>query len=741
MKKFHVSLMATCVAMSGFTAQAEAPNWDHPGHWQLFEQANQFHPVEQTRPIVADFTNDNRFDVYYGGGGAWDDMFNVPGCWPWPFLSLMYVQTEEGNFNCFSTFPEYKETRQEERVTDVPAVDEQGNPIYDEEGNPVFVTEIVDVDYYQQRDPESGIIPGMRHNYACFDYDNDGLLDLYMVIVVDSNDYGKEYRGQLPFIQQGGNNCYFGAFLYHNNGNGTFTMIDNHGLPILRPDSNADYGQRLYNHVFAVGDYDRDGYVDIAICGKGVNKVSGEPYRVSKLFHNMEGTGQFEEVFIAETKGGAYGESVNGDPEFEIPGGFLPISGNVRFADLNNDGWLDLLWVGYGKVCYDPKWQALGVNNLSRIYLNQEDGNGGRKFVDVTEADEFICSRSGAFEVYPNVETGYLDIIAGGYVDNLGWILRGYTNMSAEAEQVYGEGYDLNFGSGFDPAWKEDYRPLLRDFNADGIIDIYLDRCDNNNIYYGNLGGTYEKECDYLNIRDFGEASGACPTDFNGDGNTDLFVTGWAFQEGKEYQYIRNVDGGGGHGASAVMYKNQWEEKPEDIDAPTNVHAVIEDGLLTVTWDDNGDYTCAYNVYIETPDRGVVSLVAADPVTGFVRNTTDRHVAIRPEVGTYSIPATAEKGYKVGVQAISLINEKYSAFVWSEEDLGSVGSILAESTNVEVSVEGDIVVVNADATAEVKIVDMMGRTVATGMTNTAINVANNGVMLAVVNGKVVKFVK
>ena len=92
-------------------------------------------------------------------------------------------------------------------------------------------------------------------------------------------------------------------------------------------------------------------------------------------------------------------------------------------------------------------------------------------------------------------------------------------------------------------------------------------------------------------------------------------------------------------------------------------------------------------------------------------------------------------------KAISLINEKYSAFVWSEEDLGSVGSILAESTNVEVLVEGDVVVVNADATAEVKIVDMLGRTVAIGKTNTAINVANNGVMLAIVNGKVVKFVK
>lgn len=113
----------------------------------------------------------------------------------------------------------------------------------------------------------------------------------------------------------------------------------------------------------------------------------------------------------------------------------------------------------------------------------------------------------------------------------------------------------------------------------------------------------------------------------------------------------------------------------------------------------------------------------------------------KPGVQSYSIPATAEKGYKVGVQALSLWNEKYSPFVWSVEDLSSVGSIAADNTNVKVTVNGDAVVVNADANADVQIVDMLGRTIATGVTNSAINVAAKGVMIANVNGKAVKFVK
>ncbi|MDE6304410.1 MAG: VCBS repeat-containing protein [Paramuribaculum sp.] len=736
MKKFYSAAMLAALAMSSVTAIAAKPDWEHQGSWQLFEQSNQFRPVYATQPMVADFNNTDRYDVYYGGGNEYYDDFNKPGCWPWPFLSMMYLDNGDGTYKCLWNGPEYVETRQEE------VKDGDGNPVLDEDGNPVYE----DKDYYRQSFPENGIIPGMRQSYAVFDYDNDGLLDMYIVMVVNSNDYAASYRDQLYFEQVGDKNCYITCQLYHNNGNGTFTRIEEHGLPaVVRPDANADEAERLYNSVFAVGDYDRDGYVDLAVCGKRTNRVSGEAYRVAQLYRNINGTGKFQQVLIAETKGGAYGEAQLGEDEFEMPGAFMPVSGNVKFADLDNDGWLDLFFSGYAPASsvHDPNHPE-GVNNVSRIYLNKDDGNGGRKFVDVTDASKFVAGRSCGIDLSPNPDSGYLDLYTGGYVDGLGgWIFRVYFNNGDEESGIYNEdAYASLQLQDFEPAWKEDFRPWIRDFNGDGYVDIYLDGVENNNTYYGNAAGTFEKECDYLRIRDFAKDTGACPADFNGSGRADLFLTGSCYQEGTEYQYMRNTDSGGGWASAAFMYENQHENEPADVEAPTDVHAVIEDGMLTVTWVDNDDLTCAYNVYIETPDRGKVSLVAANPVTGFLRNTTDRHVAVRPGVQTYSIPATAEKGYKVGVQAISLFNEKYSPFTWSAEDLSaSVDAIAVDNTNVQISVNGDAVVVNADANADVQIVDMLGRTVATGVTNAAINVAAKGVLVATVNGKAVKFVK
>lgn len=745
MKKIYPALMLSAVAMTGLDANAAKPDWEHPGSWMIFEQTNQLRPVRGSRPIVADFTNDDRFDIYHGGGGEWYDDFNKDGLWAWPFLSMMYVDKGDGNYNCLWNAPKFVEMR----TRQVEQKDSDGNTVVDSDGNPVMIDE--EYEHWESTFPANGIYPGFRQNYAVFDYDNDGLLDIYMVIAFDSNDYGTDWRGMIEYekverINGDGSTTvvYITCQLYHNNGDGTFTQIADHGLPIVRPDANADLAERLYNSTFAVGDYDRDGYMDIAICGKRCNRVSGEPYRITKLFRNINGTGKFEQMNIAETKGGAWAEAQLGEEAFELPGEFMPISGNVKMVDLNNDGWLDLLFTGYAPwdSVHDPA-HPQDINNVSRVYLNKDDGKGGRKFVDVTDASQFLAARSGGIEITPNPDTGYFDLISGGYVDGgAGWILRVYNNNADDGESgVYGEGIDLSLGNGFEPAWKEDYRTLLRDFNADGYVDIYFDGIDNNNIYYGGPSGTFERECDYLNIRDFAKDSGACPADFNGNGRTDLFLTGYCWAEGREYQWLRNTDGGGGHGAGAYMYENQHEAEPEDIAAPTEVHAVIEDGMLNVSWTDNDDLTCAYNVYIETPDRGTVCLVAANPVTGFVRNTTDRHVAVRPGVQSYSIPATQEKGYKVGVQALSLYNEKYSPFVWSVEDLSSVGSIAAETTNVEVRVNGDEVTVNADANADVQIVDMLGRTVATGVTNAPVKVAQKGVMIVNVNGKAVKFVK
>ena len=129
------------------------------------------------------------------------------------------------------------------------------------------------------------------------DYDNDGLLDLVV--------------------------CNYGArnFLYHNNGDGTFTKITNSAISTVIANSSGS----------AWADYDNDGYLDLFIAVRG---------GLNLLFHN------------------------NGDGTFTQVTGVNPVNLNGTWiggawGDFNHDGFPDL-FVG----------NQAGVNAL---YLN--DGN------------------------------------------------------------------------------------------------------------------------------------------------------------------------------------------------------------------------------------------------------------------------------------------------------------------------------------------------------------------------------
>ena len=61
--------------------------------------------------------------------------------------------------------------------------------------------------------------------------------------------------------------------------------------------------------------------------------------------------------------------------------------------------------------------------------------------------------------------------------------------------------------------------------------------------------------------------------------------------------------------------------------------------------------------------------------------------------------------------------------------------------DVKVTVDGNTIVANATADTDVKVIDMMGRIIATGVTNTPISVEANGVLIVNVAGKSVKVVK
>ena len=118
------------------------------------------------------------------------------------------------------------------------------------------------------------------------DYDNDGMLDLF---VTDNSGVRNH--------------------LYHNNGNGTFTNVTS-GPMLQPPPGGPAVG-------CAWGDYDNDGYLDLFISNYGGNNA---------LFHN-NGDGTFVQV-------------LSGDPVQHSGGG------TCSWVDYDNDGFLDLFLTG-----------------------------------------------------------------------------------------------------------------------------------------------------------------------------------------------------------------------------------------------------------------------------------------------------------------------------------------------------------------------------------------------------------
>jgi hypothetical protein len=95
---------------------------------------------------------------------------------------------------------------------------------------------------------------------AWVDYDNDGYLDLFVVNVSDNN------------------------FLYHNNGNSTFTRVNSGSL--------VNDGSTLSHIDAAWADYDNDGFMDVVIVADNGN---------NSLFHNNGNTNQWINLKLVGT--------------------------------------------------------------------------------------------------------------------------------------------------------------------------------------------------------------------------------------------------------------------------------------------------------------------------------------------------------------------------------------------------------------------------------------------------------
>ena len=125
------------------------------------------------------------------------------------------------------------------------------------------------------------------------DYDNDGFLDLFVANI------------------NGPNN-----FLYHNNGDGTFTRITN-GIVVNDP-ANSPPGCDCGSYGCAWGDYDNDGFLDLFVTNEGPPALV--PTVVNFLYHN-NGDGTFTKI-------------TTGSPVNEYSD-----SWGCAWADYDNDGF------------------------------------------------------------------------------------------------------------------------------------------------------------------------------------------------------------------------------------------------------------------------------------------------------------------------------------------------------------------------------------------------------------------
>jgi enediyne biosynthesis protein E4 len=335
--------------------------------------------------------------------------------------------------------------------------------------------------------PERYSIETMAGGVAVFDYNNDGLLDIFFTNGAD-----------IPSLEKDSPSYY--NRLFRNNGDGTFTDVTEH----------AGLRGAGYSMGVAAGDYDNDGFVDLYVAG--VNR--------NQLFRN-NGDGTFTDV---TEKAAVRGTVPSLGKTWAVTAGWF---------DYNNDGLLDLFVVNYldyniktsnhchveGLPTYCSPNDFRGTPNI--LYRNNGDGT----FTDVTEASRlsrYVGKGMGvAFADYDN--DGLADIfVSNDTFPNYLFHNNGdgtFTDVAEIAGVAYTENGKTVAGMGTD----------FRDLDNDGRADIFHTAMFGDTFpLYKNLGrGEFEDATVKSGVAAFTSrltAWGTGAFDFDNDGYKDLFA-------------------------------------------------------------------------------------------------------------------------------------------------------------------------------------------------------------------------